>query len=106
MRNRFFRHAVKAVVALPFLLLAACSGPEMKVTRAFGGGVLIENTGEKAFTVERVVANGSPDNSNCNNYTRRTVQPGGAHTVVFLLCGSVNRLEVQTDQGASSFSIP
>ncbi|WBQ08942.1 hypothetical protein L2D01_08510 [Hyphomonadaceae bacterium ML37] len=76
----------------------------MEITRVLGGGILITNTDDTAFTVERVVANGSPENGNCNNYDRVTLAPGRSHTVVFLLCGTVSRLEVRTNRGTGSFT--
>lgn len=86
---------------LPLALLAACGGPSMNASRTLGRGIIIENTDTEAFTINRIIANGSAENGNCNNYPNRTLAPGSTYTVVFWLCGNIQKIEVQTDRGTS-----
>lgn len=86
-------------------VLGGCSGPEMRVDRAFGRGLFIENTGDEPFKITRVIGNGSREDPNCNNYPNTTLSPGETHSIVFLLCGSIDRIDVETDRGTSSFVV-
>ena len=87
------------------LLLAACEEPpKFAATRTLWRGVTITNIDERPFLVKRVVANESPENSNCNNYPSTSIAPGESHTMVFLLCGNVGTVQVQTDLGSTTLT--
>lgn len=95
----------QALSLLPLIALAACSGPSMEGNILFGRGVNIENTDTTAFTIERIVANGSAQDSNCNNYPNRTLAPGDSYTAVILLCGTIRNLEVITNRGTTYLEV-
>lgn len=97
-------HYWRRAMFLPLLVLAACSGPKMDATRTLGRGVTIENTDAGAFRIDRIIANGSPENTNCNNYPGRTLAPGETYTTVLWLCGTITRVDVVTDKGTASLT--
>lgn len=96
---------MRPVVLLGALgLLASCDAvldpPKMSATRYFGRGITVTNDDTRAFQVQRIVANGSPENTNCNNYPNHTLAPGETQTVAFLLCGNIRQLDIETDIGS------
>lgn len=98
--GRFARWALLA----PLVALAACEGPKVGASRAMGRGVIVENQDRKAFRIDRLIANDSPENSNCNNYPGRTLAPGDTYTAVFWACGTITRIDVVADRGTSSLT--
>lgn len=97
-------HCGRLATFLSLLALAACSGPKMDATRTLSHGVTIENADADAFRIDRIIANGSPENSNCNNYPGRTLAPGETYTAVLWLCGTITRVDVVTDKGTTSLT--
>ncbi|MFT4251426.1 MAG: hypothetical protein QM608_02965 [Caulobacter sp.] len=90
-------------------LLTSCDAvlnpPKMSVTRYLWRGITVTNDDTRSFQVQRIIANGSPENANCNNYPNHTLAPGETQTAVFLLCGNIRQVEVATDIGSRSFVV-
>ena len=85
------------------LPLVAC-GPKMDGSRVAGRLVVITNSDSAPFTINRIVANGSPENASCNGYPATTLNPGESYTTTFIICGPVNTLDVETDLGTTTLT--
>ena len=94
-------------LALPLALTLCSCGPKLKgsVDRIAGRSVIVENTDTSSFTIQRIVANGSPENSSCNDYPNKSLAPGESYSTTFLVCGPVHEFRVETDRGSASVNI-
>lgn len=88
-------------LALAIILLEGC-GPQMEGrTSLMGRALTITNTDTHPYTIERILVNGNSGNGDCIERPNRTLAPGESYSTTFILCGSVGKISVDTDEGTS-----
>jgi hypothetical protein len=92
------RHIFRLASVGLLAALSACS-PKLDVGVVLGGGVVITNKEESNLTIRGVVANNNPENMGCVQHPGTSLSPGESTTLVFLLCGTVTSVSVETDRG-------
>jgi hypothetical protein len=89
-------------------VLAGCNwAPPIQVERSGSGRrIAIQNVGDHVVRVERIVANSGHGDENCIDRTARPLAPGEIYETTFFICGPVDSVEVETDEGVASHTFP
>lgn len=85
-------------------LLAGCK-PNLQALGIAGRTITINNLSNGDVLVNRVIANGQDGREECVQIVGETLRPGQSRTVTFFNCGRVDRVTVDSDQGAIDLQV-
>lgn len=101
-KRAFPLRSLRPLAILLTCALSACS-PKLSgtVDGIAGRLVTVVNEGDTSLTIQRIIANDSPENSSCNDYPNKVLGPHESYSTTFVICGPVRVFRVETDQGSS-----
>lgn len=95
-------------LAASIFVLSGCNwAPPIQVERSSSGRrISIQNVGDHVVRVLGIVANSGHGDENCTDRPARALAPGETYETTFFICGPVDYIEVETDEGIASHTFP